>query len=50
MAALREIEFDRATGKLSDADYDFLKARYTARALDALRQDDASPAGGVMNT
>jgi hypothetical protein len=47
VAALREIEFDRATGKLSDADYDFLKARYTARALDALRQDDAAPAGGL---
>ena len=35
--ALREIEFDRATGKLSDADYDELKARYTARAIDAMR-------------
>ena len=44
VAALREIEFDRATGKLSDADYDDLKARYTERALVAMRQ--ASPAAG----
>jgi hypothetical protein len=35
--ALREIEFDRATGKLSDADYDSLKASYTERALTAMR-------------
>jgi hypothetical protein len=33
LLALKEIEFDRATGKLSDADYEELKARYTARAL-----------------
>ena len=32
VAALREIEFDRATGKLSDADYAELKARYTREA------------------
>jgi hypothetical protein len=38
VAALREIEFDRVTGKLSDADYDELKSRYTERALAALRQ------------
>lgn len=37
VVALREIEFDRVTGKLSDADYDELKARYTARALEAMR-------------
>ncbi len=35
--ALREIEFDRATGKLSDADYETLKASYTRRALASLR-------------
>lgn len=34
---LREIEFDRATGKLSDADYGTLKSTYTARALAELR-------------
>jgi hypothetical protein len=37
VVALREIEFDRETGKLSDADYAELKSRYTARALDAMR-------------
>jgi hypothetical protein len=37
VVALREIEFDRATGKLSDADYDELKTRYTGRALEAIR-------------
>jgi hypothetical protein len=40
--ALREIEFDRATGKLADADYAALKTDYTARALAELRA--ASPA------
>ena len=42
--ALREIEFDRATGKLSDDDYDGMKARYTAQALVELRANDASAA------
>jgi hypothetical protein len=37
VVALREIEFDHVTGKLSDADYDELKTRYTERALRALR-------------
>ena len=35
--ALREIEFDRATGKLSDDDYASLKASYTRSALVELR-------------
>jgi hypothetical protein len=39
LAALKEIEFDRATGKLSDADYEQLKARYTAKALAVLRTE-----------
>ena len=37
--ALREIEFDRQTGKLSDADYATLKASYTERALAELRAE-----------
>ena len=37
VVALREIEFDRATGKLSDSDYDALKARYTGEAIAAMR-------------
>jgi hypothetical protein len=41
LAALKEIEFDRATDKLADADYAELKARYTAEAVAAMRADDA---------
>lgn len=44
LTALREIEFDRATGKLSDEDYAELKARYTAEALAILRQEGGSAA------
>ena len=39
--ALREIEFDRATGKLSDDDYDGMKQKYTVQALVELREQDA---------
>jgi predicted nucleic acid-binding Zn ribbon protein len=35
--ALREIEFDRATGKLSEADYAELKRTYSGLALTELR-------------
>jgi hypothetical protein len=46
LAALKEIDFDRETGKLSEADYQFLKAKYTAIALEALRREpDDSSAG-----
>jgi len=44
VAALREIEFDRATGKLSDADYVQLKAHYTRQALASMRHAPESPA------
>jgi hypothetical protein len=47
LAALREIEFDRATGKLSDEDYSDLKARYTAEALTVLRAEGAAEAGAT---
>lgn len=40
--ALREIEFDRATGKLSDEDYAALKATYTRAALVEMRSGDAA--------
>src|SRR3954468_18931871 len=43
LTALKEIDFDRETGKLSDADYQFLKAKYTGIALEALRAEQ-SPA------
>ena len=39
VAALREIEFDRATGKLSDDDYSELKSRYTGEAVLAMRRE-----------
>ena len=39
LRALKEIEFDRATGKLADGDYESLKGKYTAEALQALRQE-----------
>ncbi|HEU5304372.1 MAG TPA: zinc ribbon domain-containing protein [Gemmatimonadales bacterium] len=41
LAALKEIEFDRETGKLSDSDYEMLKAKYTAAALEAIRAERA---------
>jgi hypothetical protein len=44
LAALKEIEFDRETGKLSDEDYAFLKGKYTGAALEALREEAAAEA------
>src|SRR5690554_5350794 len=44
IAALREVEFDRATGKLSDEDYAALKSAYTAEAVQAMRASDAAAA------
>ncbi len=38
ITVLREIEFDRVTGKLSDSDYAELKARYTRQAVAAMRR------------
>jgi hypothetical protein len=45
IVALREIEFDRATGKLSDADYEELRTRYTRHALEAMRAGTAATPG-----
>lgn len=42
--ALREIEFDRATGKLSDTDYAMLKERYTRQAVAAMRSESGAAA------
>ena len=39
--ALRELEFDRQTGKISDADYEPMKARYTEQALTVMRAGDS---------
>jgi hypothetical protein len=47
--ALREVEFDKATGKLSESDYASLKSRYTEAALAAMRAEDAgSPQAGAV--
>ena len=42
--ALREIEFDRETGKLSDVDYAELKAAYTQEAIAAMRAEESAAA------
>jgi hypothetical protein len=42
LAALKEIEFDKATGKLSDLDYAMLKDRYTGVALEAMRAEGSA--------
>ena len=44
IVALREIEFDRATGKLSESDYAELKKKYSDQALRELR------ATGIVST
>ena len=36
LAALKDLEDDRATGKLDDADYESLKTRLTAEAVEVL--------------
>ena len=48
LLALREIEFDRETGKLSDADYTMLKQKYSLSALEAIKQErsNESPVSG----
>ncbi len=52
LIALKDLELDRATGKLSDEDYVMLKGRYAAEAITALREEEARPAarrGGVVD-
>jgi hypothetical protein len=44
LLALKEIEFDRETGKLSEEDYRFLKEKYTAQAIEALRAEEETRA------
>lgn len=42
LMALREIEFDHATGKISEKDYADLKAKYSAAALAAMDAEAAA--------
>jgi hypothetical protein len=44
LLALREIEFDRATGKLSDEDYTRLKEQYSHAALEAMNAEERQSA------
>jgi translation initiation factor 2 beta subunit (eIF-2beta)/eIF-5 len=44
VAILREVEFDRETGKLSESDYKALKNTYTREALAAMRSEDSAVA------
>ncbi len=41
IAALREIEFDRETGKLSERDYEILRSSYSAAAIREMRVSDS---------
>lgn len=45
IVALREIEFDRATGKLSETDYVELKTRYTREAIQVMRHAGRGSSG-----
>ena len=46
LLALKEIEFDRATGKLSESDFNQLHTKYAAAAIAMLDPGVAQPAGG----
>lgn len=41
LRALRDLALDHATGKMSDADYEDLRLRHEAAAIDVLRRLDA---------
>ncbi len=44
LLALKELDLDRETGKLSDEDYRMLQSRYAAEALQALRNEEEETA------
>jgi hypothetical protein len=45
LIALKDLELDHATGKISSGDYEELKARYTRVAVSALREERSRPSG-----
>src|SRR3989304_21896 len=47
LAAIREVEVDYGTGKTSPEDSAALRARYEAKALEAITQTAATPAAEV---
>jgi hypothetical protein len=50
LLAIKEIEFDRETGKLSDEDYRSLKATYQRAALAAIKVDEGKKAVGTPSS
>lgn len=48
LLALKEIEFDRATGKISDEDYVRLKARYESDAIAAIKAEEQATKQNVQ--
>lgn len=46
--AIREIDMDYQTGKLSDEDYDLLRSRYTAAAGEVIRRIDSDAAADAQ--
>ncbi len=47
LKALRDVEYERAMGKLDDGDYELLKAELSSEALAALQaEEEAAGAGG----
>ena len=50
LVALREIAFDRETGKLSDEDYERLRAKYSVEAVAAMHAEQAASDAAVPAT
>jgi hypothetical protein len=48
LLAIKEIEFDRETGKLSDEDYASLKATYQRAAIAAIETEERGEVGGIV--
>jgi hypothetical protein len=44
LAALRDVEYDHAAGKLDDVDYREMRGRLETEALQAIATDDPAPA------
>jgi len=43
LLAIKELEFDRATGKVSEEDYTSMRQRFVDEAVEALREADDDP-------
>jgi hypothetical protein len=49
LTAIREAEFDQATGKLSDEDYEILRSDYEERAMRAMAELENRPTATEVN-